>query len=317
MSASVPEPQEQRRRPRILAIGGGKGGVGKSAITVNLAVAMARKGKRCVLVDADLGGANLHTLVGLPSPRTSLADLFTRDVKSLQEILLPTGIPRLELISGARSLLDMANPKHALKQKIIRQLFTLDADVVLIDLSAGATFNVIDFFLAADDPLAVVVPTPTSVENAYHFLKAAFYRRLKWAIAEAGAGPWVDLALEEKVMRGIRSPRELIRHLLSEDPEAGRKVAGAMARLRPKLIVNQIRRDEELQLGQQMASACLDFFGIEMEFLGGIRNDDRVVFSVQMKRPALEAYPFCPFSLAIEGLAQRLLASAQAGGAHE
>lgn len=314
MSTSEPQPEPRRvRRPRIVAVGGGKGGVGKSAVTVNLAVALARRGKNCVLVDADLGGANLHTLVGLPSPRATLADLFVRNAGSLNEIVTPTGIPRLALISGARSLLDMANPKHAIKQKIIRQLFTLDADLVLIDLSAGASFNVIDFFLAAHDPVAVVVPTPTSIENAYHFLKAAFYRRLKWAIAEAGAAPLVDQALEEKVVRGIHSPRELIRHLQRTAPETGNRIADALAQLRPKLIVNQVRRDEELQLGPQIAAACLDYFGIEMEFLGGLRNDDRVVFSIQMKRPALEAYAYCPFSLALEGVAQRLLAATAEG----
>lgn len=307
MEIPLPQPPSHvPRRPRILAIGGGKGGVGKSAVTTNLGVALARRGLRCVLVDADLGGANLHTMVGLPSPHTTLTDLFTRNVARLDEVRLPTGIPNLDLISGARSLLDMANPKHALKQKIIRQLFTLDADLVLLDLSAGASFNVLDFFLAAHEQITVVVPTPTSVENAYHFLKAAFYRRLKSAITAAGAQLLVDATLEQKVARGIRSPRDLIRHLAVEHPEAGQAIAAAMAGLRPKLIVNQIRRDEELQLGTQIAGACRDFFGVEMEFLGGLRNDDRVVLSIQMKRPVLEAYPYSPFAMAIEGLALRL-----------
>jgi len=307
------ELQDALRKKEIWAVGGGKGGVGKSAISSNLGVALARRGYRTVLVDADLGGANLHTMVGVPAPSRSLTELFTRAAGNLSEVIVPTGIPNLDLISGAHALLDMANPKHLQKQKIIRQLFTLDADIVLLDLSAGTSFTTIDFFLAAHEPIVVVIPTPTSIENAYHFLKAAFYRRLKGAIVRSGAGPLVDVALEQKLARGIRSPRELIRHITELDAVAGAAIAGEMTRLRPKLIVNQIRRQEELTLGEQMADACRDFFGVEMNFLGGIHNDDRVVYSIQLKRPALEAYPHSPFAMAIEGLALRLLAQHKEG----
>lgn len=296
------------RRPRIWAVGGGKGGVGKSAITASLGVALARRNCRCVLVDADLGGANLHTMVGVPAPSRSLSEIFTRDVASLETLRIPTGIPNLELISGAHALIDMANPKHLQKQKVIRQLFTLDADFVLLDLSAGSSFNVVDFFLAADEPITVVVPTPTSIENAYHFLKATFYRRLKGAIVRAGAAAIVDRAFEQQLARGIRSPRELVQHLRTLDATVGAAVAREMSELHPKLIVNQIRRNEELNLGEQIALACRDYFGVDMTFLGGIHNDDRVVSSIQMRKPVLAAYPHSPFASAVESLAQQLLA---------
>ena len=105
-------------RANFWAVGSGKGGVGKSVVTANLAIALAQKGKKCVILDADLGGANQHTILGMPYPRTSLADLFSRTVPSLKEILLPTPIPNLWLISGAHAQLDMANPKHALKELV-------------------------------------------------------------------------------------------------------------------------------------------------------------------------------------------------------
>ena len=167
--------------PRIWAIGGGKGGVGKSVIATNLAATLAGAGKKVVLVDADLGGANLHTLLGVPNPKTSLSDFISKKVPNLSDVMSSTTVENLWLVSGARALVDMANPNFGQKGKILRHINTLDADHVVLDLGAGSAFNVLDFFLVARKGVLVVVPEPTSVENAYHFLKAAFFRKLKRA----------------------------------------------------------------------------------------------------------------------------------------
>jgi flagellar biosynthesis protein FlhG len=305
--------QPKQRKPRIWAVGGGKGGVGKSVICTNLGVALAKLGYSCVLVDADLGGANLHTMIGIPTPAKSLTELFTKEAGNLSDVQIPTGIQNLSLISGAHALLDIANPKHTLKQKIIRQLLTLDADIVLLDLSAGSSFNVLDFFLAAHEQIAVVVPTPTSVENAYHFLKAAFYRRLREAIAHEEIAHLAEQTKGQKGALGIRTPRELIQHLVEISPEAGAAIAEKMAALRPKLIVNQIRSQEDISLGIKMSNVCRDYFGVEMNFLGGIYSDDKVVRSIQMKKPAIQLYPHSSFAVEIENILQGLLTSYKEG----
>jgi hypothetical protein len=144
--------------PRVWAIGGGKGGVGKSVITANLALAVARTGARVALVDADLGGANLHTMVGLPSPKLNLSDFIARRVGSLAEIMNPTPYDNLWLVSGARALLETANPNYGQKGKILRHIANLDVDHVFLDLGAGTALNVLDFFLVARKGILVVVP---------------------------------------------------------------------------------------------------------------------------------------------------------------
>jgi flagellar biosynthesis protein FlhG len=287
-------------------VGGGKGGVGKSVIATNLGVAVARLGYRCVLVDADLGGANLHTMLGV-SAKASLASIFNHESASLSEILIPTGTANLYLISGAQALLDMANPKHAQKLKLIRQLFTIDADVILVDLSAGSSFTVLDFFNAAHDPIMVVVPTPTSIENAYHFLNAALHRRFMQAVAKAEVTDLAKKAFAEKHANGLRSPRELLRHICQEHPDAGSAIGSMMAGIRPKLIVNQVRREDDLHLGDQIADACRDFYGVQLENLGGIRNDDRIISSILERKPLQSSQPGCQFSTVIEGMAMRLV----------
>lgn len=296
------------KQPRIWAVGGGKGGVGKSIIATNFGVALARLGLHCVLVDADLGGANLHTMVGLPRPKTTLSAFF-HEAAPLSDLITPTGIPNLDLISGAHALVDMANPKHAQKLRLIRQLMTIDADVIVLDLGAGSSFNVIDLFNTAHTPIAVVVPTPTSIENTYHFLNAALHRRFSHAVAEAKVTGLAHRALAEKRTHDIRSPRDLVRYISQESPEAGGIISRMMTELRPRLIVNQMRRHEDIYLCHQIAEACRDFFGVVMDPLGGIRSDDRVIASVLARKPLLSTEPNCQLSSVIEGMALRLINS--------
>jgi flagellar biosynthesis protein FlhG len=287
---------QQPSGPRIWAIGGGKGGVGKSVVSTGIAMTLARQGKRCIMVDADLGGANLHTFLGMSHPRYTLSDLFRKKVDGLQDILLPTPYDNLWLISGARAMLDMANPSYMQKMKIIRQIFSLHADHIFIDLGAGSSFNVLDFFIAAHDGLMVVMPTPTSIENAYHFLKAVYYRKLRKVVRELKAVRLVDTALSEKVMSGIRSPRDLMFDLKQRDPVVGEQIAQAMMPFSPRLIVNQVQRNEDRDLGLKIALACRDFFGIEVTVPGAVRTDDRVLMALKSRRPVLEMFPNSPFA---------------------
>jgi flagellar biosynthesis protein FlhG len=288
------------KAPRIWAVGGGKGGVGKSVIVSNLAIALSRQGLRCALLDADLGGANLHTLLGMESPGITLSSFFRRETSQLSDALLPTPYPGLSLISGARALLDIANPQHALKEKLLRQLFTLPVDFLLLDLGAGSAFTTLDFFLAAHRQILVVTPTPTSVENTYHFLKAAYFRKLRRAIRQSEAGGMIERLMGDRLTRGIASPRDLLADLGRHDAAAAHRIAEEMAHFTPSLIINQTRREEETLLGQQMASACRDFFGVRCEFLGPVWNDERVYYAIQKRRPVLDSYPQSPFSLAME-----------------
>ena len=283
--------------------------MGKSVLCANLGVALARAGKRCVLVDADFGGANLHTLFGLAHPRTSLADLFSRQAAHLQELAVPTGIPGLQLISGARAQADMANLCHAQKLKVLRQLATLETDYLLLDLGAGSSFNVLDFFLPADSPLLVLTPLPTAVENTYHFLKAGFFRRLRQLVRAAGLEAGTRTLLEERQELGIRLPGELLAELRERFPGPGEALVQRMRQFAPRIVVNQVRSDEDMDFGRQMALVASDFYGLPISHLGSVPADDRVHFAIRKKRPVLATHPQTGFSLAVRDLCGRLLES--------
>src|SRR6185295_5775311 len=195
-----------RARRQIWSVGGGKGGIGKSILTASLGWQLARMGKRVVLIDADLGGANLHTCLGLPNPEHTLGDFIQRRRETIEEVLVDTGTPGLRLISGASDFLGAANIKH------------LDVDVVLLDLGAGTSFNIIDFFLISDLSVLTVVPEPTSIENGYRFIKSALYRRLRAAAPHEGIRQVIDDALDPRSPRGIRTPLDLLVHDERADP---------------------------------------------------------------------------------------------------
>jgi flagellar biosynthesis protein FlhG len=305
---------EHQGPPRVWAVGGGKGGVGKTVVTSSLAIALARTGLRVAVVDADLGGANLHTVLGIPHPKRSLTDFLSREVSHLGEVLTPTHTPNLWLVSGAGAMMDMANIKHAQKEKIIRKLATLPVDFILLDLGAGSTFNTIDFFLSADQGILVVVPEPTSIENAYHFLKSSFYRRLKRATRLEGVAETIDRVMHQKLWRGIRTPHDLVEAVNAENSEAGAALMRETACFTPYLIVNEARRADDRFLGPEICSACATYFGIVVHFLGATDHDDRVTEALRLKKAPLELHPGCAFARAVHDIARKVAAAAPPAG---
>jgi len=269
---------------RILAVGGGKGGIGKSLIASSLAIEFARRGRRVVLVDLDLGGANLHTCLGMAHPEATLSDFVLRRVESLEEIAVETGIENLRLISGSLDAIGAANPLHQQKLRLMRALQVLDADLVVLDLGAGSHFNVLDFFLVADEGIVTLVPEPTAVENAYRFVKAAFFRRLKAVEAVYGLH---DLLAEVMQARRPMSPAQLVQEVSKKDPEAGSRLAEEMRAFRPFVVVNAVREAADLGLGDAICTAWRRFFGIELRYLGYVRHDDEAWRAVRARRPLL------------------------------
>lgn len=292
--------------PRIWAIGGGKGGVGKSVLAANLGVVLAKRRQRVIVVDADLGGANLHTLFGIPDPELTLTDYVERRVRDLDAILLQTSIPSLQLASGAHALLEMANPKHGQKQRLLRHLTELDADHVILDLGGGTGINVLDFFLAAHRGILVVVPEPTSVENAYHFIKAAFARKLRQTEPRRKIAAALDqIAAERGGARG-RSARDLVAEVMAIDPEAGAAVLAAAATFAAAIVVNKATGASHDRLAAEMSMACREYYGIGVDAMGTLPADPMVARSVLDGEPVAAVHPDSPFAKAIRRMALEL-----------
>jgi flagellar biosynthesis protein FlhG len=169
---------------RVIAVASGKGGVGKTNLTANLAVALARRGLRVCVVDADLGLANLDVLLGL-SPAASLRDVLQGE-RRLRDVMVegPAGIRIVPAASGFEELTTLT---AADRQRLLDEIETLDdsMDALLLDTAAGISPNVLYFAAAAADVLIVITPEPTSLTDAYALIKvlSARYGRREFLVA--------------------------------------------------------------------------------------------------------------------------------------
>ena len=235
-------------------------------------------------MDADLGGANLHTCLGLPTPERTLADFIQRRVSSIEECLTDTPAPGLRLISGAGDLLSAANIKHLQKVRVMNHVRAIDVDVVLIDLGAGTSYNILDFFLLSDVSILAVVPEPTSIENGYRFIKSALYRRLRAAAPTDEVRQLVDAALDPKNPLGIRTPMDLLARVEEEDAEAARVLRREVAAFQPRFVVNEVRDVADVGIGHQLVAACARHLGLRASYAGFVHHDDAVWQSVRRRR---------------------------------
>lgn len=305
---AMPAPSEPLAgTPRIWAVGGGKGGVGKSVVTSSLAAAMAGLGRRVAVIDADLGAANLHTLLGAARPRVTLSHFLSGEVDSLAEVMVQTSVPNLWLVSGHQALLEMANPKQREKEALHRQIQMLEVDEVLLDLGAGSAFNVLDLFLLAQRGIVVVTPEPTAIENAEHFLRAAIYRSMRFVARRPDVNAAIVRLRDNHHKRRVRSAQELIALVREIDPTAAKPLEERAKAFAPMLIVNQVQSVEHRRAGPELVASCRDRHGVEIELAASIDSDPSVRAAVEQRQPAVQAFPLCRFSRQIEGLARRLL----------
>jgi flagellar biosynthesis protein FlhG len=173
---------------------------------------------------------------------------------------------------------------------------------------------VLDFFLVARRGLLVVTPEATSVENAYHFLKAAFFRKLKRAEPRQRVRSAINLVMQERAHRGVRSPKDLVTQVMLTDPIAGASVLAESASFSPALVVNRVERPEDERLGHEICTACRDYFGNRMECIGHLATDRLLARSVYERRPAAELYPHSPFVRSVQEVARHLIEPEEAQG---
>lgn len=269
---------ESKSSPKILAVGGGKGGAGKSVISTIMAFWLAKMGNRTVLIDLDLGGANLHTLLGIKSPSKTLNDFITRKFESLEDICIDTGEKNLRLLAGASDVLSMANPHFSQKVKLISHLTRLDADYVVLDLGAGTSFNVLDFFLIADKKIVVVTPEPTSIQNAYIFVRNAVYRKLSRL---SGKNPslqtLVKIAMDPKNVLKIRTIKELFQFIETSDEKNIIEVLrNEIGEIRLQMINNMVKNEKEENAGRIVQIVAEKYLTIPSSNLGSVSYDKHI-----------------------------------------
>jgi len=274
---------------KIFAVASGKGGTGKSTFSINLSVSLAALGHNVILVDADLGGADISNLLSIRSPRYTMKDFMSGDVTYLAEVLENTPSPRLRTILGGSDIISISNPLYQQKMRLIRNIAQLDADYIIVDLGPDISFNNLDFFNSAPVGFLITQNVDTIIMGFYRFLKAAFVRRLKQEFKD---DTFILNIINDFQNRGwARSRRNLIGSIRSASQDAVEKLDLVLDTFQPKLVFNKINTNAAKKTADQMFSFVLENFGFRLQTVGFLPDDKEVEKAYARSEPYVLSYP--------------------------
>jgi flagellar biosynthesis protein FlhG len=292
----------------ILPIGSGKGGVGKSLIATNLSIALAEAGKRVVLADLDLGASNIHTMLGMRSVTQGIGTFLTTPRVAFSDIILPTEYEGLSFIPGDAEIPGAANLKAAQKKRLVRNLTSLDADYLVLDLGAGTGASTIDFFLLSRSGIVVTTPALTAILNAYLFLKNAAFRVMS-SVFEKGTRAYEILEGLRKdggALRNVYIPR-ILERIEDEDPARHAAYMEIMSRFRPRLVLNLLDDPEDAEKAAKLRRSTREYLGIETEHFGVLYRDELQDVALGSRLPIIRYKPSSVLSQAVYRLAEKVL----------
>ena len=288
LSSDTEQQSPEEFNTKLWAVGGGKGGVGKSIVSLNLAYWLAKLGHKVVLVDADLGGANLHTLLGMKFVQHTLSDYLSKKVDSLDKIAIDTPVPGLRLICGASDIVGLANPKYAQKMKLMRAMTLLKADHLILDLGAGTDYNTLDFFLYCTYKVAVITPQPTALQNGYGFIKSALYRAINRAFERnLRLEPLIKRATGQDLNDPIATMEELVEAFAEVDEGYAKQLKDIINNFHLYLISNMVKKDKDRKASEIIRTVCQKYLNLDqVTLLGNIPYDSQIEECVARMNPA-------------------------------
>lgn len=302
---SLADVEAVRGARRMLAVGGGRGGAGKSLVAQNLAVYFAQLGKTVILVDLDPTGSNLHAQFGV----TAHANPPTDDTaEELAKALVVTSVPGLSILPGAHDAIEPPLQLRAgRKSRWLSRLRALPCDYLVIDVGPGHAHLALDVMLAADLGICVTVPEPPAIEATYRFVRAAYRRRLRRSLVrDRFRLSLVDRAVKE--IGHLPSPLELIRLLAKSDRTLAELAWAEAHRMHLYLAVNQTRVRTDLELGGSMSALARRHYGVTLDELGWVEHDDTVWLAVRRRKPLLVDSPTSKAARNMERIARRVVA---------
>lgn len=287
--------------PNIIAVGGGKGGVGKSIVSANLSAVLAQSGYRVLVVDMDLGCSNLHSHYGVAMPKKTLADFVLGSKLDFRDVILPAPVQGVAFVAGGRDeqwhgVLDQPRAYLGkLWQELIRSKLNYKVDFVVLDLGAGVHRYTMDFFTASHVGVVTVLPEPTSIENAYVFLKS-----MLWSLIEAIGVNTGQVGIAEEIQHNLTTMSaaslnqgyaQSLRSMMAAYPEFIQMLAQTIRSRYVGLLVNQTRDQSDLDIGHSMEHICQKYFGLQSRYLGFLNHDQAVLKSLRNRRLLVNDFP--------------------------
>ncbi|HIJ58042.1 MAG TPA: AAA family ATPase [Deltaproteobacteria bacterium] len=292
----------------ILAIAGPKGGVGKSTISANLAIALSKLGKKVTAVDLDLGTSNLHAIFGLREFKYTLDDFVLNRVRNLSDIVLDTEINNLSIICGG-DVPGIANMAYQKKMKLIRHLLKLDCDFVILDLAPGASYNVADFLIIAQKTLLVTTAEVPSLLNVYSFLKSAVFRRLKFFFKHKKSSELLELLEKARDFDNyphLNTMEGLLGKAREINPDIADSARKILSGLKPFVVINRVFTKSDAGAGEVIQKLMRQYLSIDSGVIMTIREDKAVKNATARMKPIMIDAPKSMFSRDIEQIAATL-----------
>ncbi len=294
---------------QIIPIAGGKGGVGKSLVSANLAIALAQANKKVVLADLDLGASNLHIALGIASPKAGIGTFIAKK-HSFEECLLDTSEPNLKFLSGDSELPGFAALKIFERNLLLKNMLKLDVDYLIIDLGAGTHLGILDFFLLSKRGIIITTPAITATLNAYLFLKNTVFRMLYSSYPKKSPGGVYlnDIRRDVSVMQRMYIPR-IIDELFRIDPKNTEKFLTRIRGFNPRIVMNMIDNPQDAEKVLKIQRSCKQYLNIDLEHLGVIYRDNVQDIALSSRLPVVRYKPNALISQAIYRIADKILQS--------
>jgi len=296
-----------KTEPVIIPVAAGKGGVGKSLLSANLAIALAQAGHRTLALDLDLGGSNLHHFLGIPNQFPGVGDFLKARRSELVDLIVSTALPKLNFIPGDGKTPFMANIAYTQKLKLIRRIKKLPADYIILDLGAGSSFNTLDFFGLGRHGITITTPDYPAIISMLGFLKNYLIRAIGRNIAKNRSASLLLKDLVNKPMENqVPSIEKLKQELVREEPEAGTLISKAYRECRPRVIFNRGNGPDDSTMAAQISNSLKNILNIEADYFGFIFDDPQVNESVRKRVPLLTNFPDSLAAKSIVRIAERI-----------
>jgi flagellar biosynthesis protein FlhG len=298
---------------RIIPIASGKGGVGKSLLAANLAIAFAQAGQRVVLADLDLGASNLHLIIGIQAPKVGVGT-FLSDIKKVDfnSIIVPTDIANLRFIPGDSEIPGMANLRASQRNALVKQFLGLasSTDILVLDLGAGTHQSILDFFLLGGRGIIVSSPAVTATLNAYVFLKNTMFRMM-YTVFRKGTAAGNYMEAVHKDLSGIRRLYipQMLMSIKNLDPKSYARYAELAQNFHPRLVINMITNPQDAEVAGKIRHSCRQYLGLDIEHLGVIYRDSYQDIALKSHLPIILYKPQSVLSQAVYRIAGKILAS--------
>lgn len=294
---------------QIIPIASGKGGVGKSLLSANLAIALGQSGKKVVLADLDLGASNLHLVIGQNSPKIGIGT-WLADKGKFENIIVPTDYENVSFIAGDSELPGLSSLKAYQRNKLIKTISSIEADYVILDLGAGTHQIILELFLLSPRGIIVTAPAVTATLNAYLFLKNAVFMLMRTTFKKGSPGAkWLDkINKDAQSMQRLYIPK-IIENLRNVDPENTMLFSSRMAQFRPRIVINMIDDPKDIEKVKKIRYSCAQYLGMDIDYLGIMYRDMRQDKALASRLPVIKYKPQSVLAQAIYRIAEKVLSS--------